>query len=196
MAGLVPAVAIVRRAHVLSIEELNAAPETLDALGVAILPRELGDAQMLRVVAAFRRWMNDYREHAELLHAYGASRLSFAGPTPATRWMSQLDTLDASARSSLGKSFVAATIEERRTLVRAALAAERNPSRGSTERANHVANALLAYFFSSSAATDLCYEASIGRNTCRPLARSPERPVARSASGRLLPTYSGTDSGS
>jgi hypothetical protein len=81
-AGLIPAATLVRRAHAAAITELNAPPETLDALGLAILPSELGEAQIGRIVSGFRRWMADYREAAELLHAYGASRLSFAGLTP------------------------------------------------------------------------------------------------------------------
>ena len=40
--------------------------------------------------------------------------------------------------------------------------------------ANHVAVALLAHFYESSAAADLCYEAHIGRETCRPLAQRRE----------------------
>jgi hypothetical protein len=187
MAGFIPAVAIVRGAHRLSIAELNAAPETLDALGLAILPKELGEAQILRVVAAFRAWLDGYRENAELLHAYGASRLTCSGPTPATRWIAQLD--------QLGKSFASLSIGERQAIVRSALGGERNVSLGSPERANHVAIGLLSFFYASSAATDLCYEAAIGKNTCRPLARSPERPIGRTP-GRLLPTLSTTESGS
>src|SRR3954463_6531246 len=98
-AGLVPAAALVRRAHVMALEELIASPETMDALGLAILPAELGQEQARRVIAQFRRWLDDYKEGAELLHAYGASRLTFAGPTPATRFASQLDALDAASSS-------------------------------------------------------------------------------------------------
>jgi hypothetical protein len=40
-----------------------------------------------------------------------------------------------------------------------------------------VALALIAHFYESSAATDLCYEAKIGRATCRPLADSHRKPL-------------------
>ena len=43
--------------------------------------------------------------------------------------------------------------------------------------ANHVSLALLAHFYDSSAATDLCYEAQIGKQTCRPLAASARKPL-------------------
>ena len=42
--------------------------------------------------------------------------------------------------------------------------------------ASHVALALLAHFYGSSAANDLCYGAQIGKSTCRPLAASPHAP--------------------
>lgn len=177
MAGVLPAAAFVRRAHAAAIAELSAAPETLDALGLAILPAELGDAQIRRIVASFRRWLDNYKEAAELNHAYGSSRLSFAGPTPATRWMPQLDALEASAQKAHGRSFAAITVEQRRAIVREALAAERGAGMPAADRANHIAAALLGFFFTSSQATDLCYRVSIGRQTCRPLAKSPVKPT-------------------
>jgi hypothetical protein len=43
--------------------------------------------------------------------------------------------------------------------------------------ASHVAVALLAHFYESPAAGDLCYEARIGRQTCRPLAQQSRKPL-------------------
>jgi hypothetical protein len=45
------------------------------------------------------------------------------------------------------------------------------------DRAPHIAVGLLAHFYSSAAAQDLCYRARIGKGTCRPLAESPRRPL-------------------
>lgn len=177
MAGVVPAAALVRRAHAAAIVELNAAPETLDALGLAILPTELGDAQIRRVVASFRRWLDNYKEGAEVNHAYGSSRLSVTGPTPATRWMPQLDALEASAQKAHSRSFSAITVEQRRAIVREALAADRGANVPAPDRANHIAGALLGYFFTSPQATDLCYTVAIGRQSCRPLSKSPVKPA-------------------
>lgn len=177
VAGVVPAAILVREAHAAAISELHAAPETLDALGFAILPTELGDSQIARVVAGFRRWLDGYREGAEVNHAYGSSRLAFTGPTPATRWMPQLDALDAAAQKAHGRAFAGVTADQRRALVREALASERATGIQAPDRANHIASALLGYFFTSSQATDLCYLAPIGRNTCRPLTKSSQRPA-------------------
>ena len=177
MAGFVPAAAIVRRAHAAAVAELAAAPETLDALGQAVLPSELGDPQIRRVVAAFRRWLDDYREGAELVHAYGSSRLSLAGPTPATRFATQLDGLESAARTAHGRSFSALTVDERRGIVRSAVASERGTGLPSADRAAHVVTGLLGFFYATPQATDLCYLATIGRNTCRPLAAVSRRPA-------------------
>jgi hypothetical protein len=176
-AGVLPAAILVRHAHAAAISELRAAPETLDALGLAILPAELTEPQRRRVVAGFRRWLDEYQEGAEVNHPYGSSRLSVTGPTPATRWMPQLDALEAAARKSHGSGFAAVARDQQRALVREALASERATGIQAPERANHVAAALLGYFFTSSQATDLCYLAPIGRNTCRPLTKSPQRPA-------------------
>ena len=197
LAGTIPAAVFIRRAHAAAVAELHSAPETLDAIGLAILPTALGDAQIRRIVASFRRWMDGYREGAELLHPYGGSRLTFTGPTPATRWMPQLDALEAASLKTYGAAFFAVGVPERRALVREALSAERSTAMPAPDRANHIAVALLGFFYATPQATDLCYEAAIGRNTCRPLASSPDRPGPRTPSpGRDLPVFTQFEGGS
>ena len=177
LAAMVPAGALVRRAHALSVDALSASPRTLRALGDAILPGELGTDGSALVVARFQRWIAGYRERAELVHGYGTSLLERAGPTPATRWASQLDGLDARARRQSGHDFADLTADQRRAMVREELAAMNAEHIGSVARAPHVALALLAHFYASPDATDLCYEASIGRQTCRALATSSRKPL-------------------
>jgi hypothetical protein len=197
LAGLIPAAVVVRRAHAASVEYLAAAPETLDALGAAVLPQELGGTQVALVVAGFRRWIDGYRENAELNHGYGNSRLRFSGPTPATRWAKQLDDLDTAARSARGSSFATLTVAQRQEIVRPLIAAERGIP-GSPDGGTHVALALLGFFYGSPLATDLCYEAAIGKNMCRPLGDSSKHPVprARSSTGRVLPVRIDIEAGS
>ncbi len=48
---------------------------------------------------------------------------------------------------------------------------------GSVGRAPHIAVALLAHFYASPEATDLCYQVKIGKETCRPLASSSRQPL-------------------
>jgi len=167
----------VRRAHAAAVRHLESDPATLDALGEATLPSELGRAGITRAVASFRDWGKYYRENAELVHGYGTSRLRATGPTPVTRWTSQLDALDAASQSKHGRPFKSATIAQRADLVREALKGERLDRIPNVAEANHVAVALLAHFYESSAAADLCYEARIGRETCRPLAQQTRKPL-------------------
>jgi hypothetical protein len=177
LAAAIPAAALVRRAHAAAIDDIAADPRTLHALGEAVLPSELGRAGTRAAVADFQRWIVGYREGAELLHGYGTSALGKAGPTPATRWAAQLDALDIAARREGVREFAALPLERRREIVRAeltALKADRIPPVG---RAPHVALALLAHWYGTPDATDRCYEARIGRESCRPLAASARKPL-------------------
>jgi len=179
-AASVPAAAIVRRAHAASVGALsptNAPAATLRALGDVLLPTELGDDGRARVVESFRAWMAGYREHAELTHGYGTSRIRYTGPTPVTRWTSQLDALDAAARKEYDSRFALLSVARREQLVRRALTAARLDRMPSVGDAEHVAVALLAHFYASPSATDLCYGAAIGRESCRPLSQSSRQPL-------------------
>lgn len=177
LAAAIPAGALVRRAHAAAVDDIAASPRTLHALGEAVLPSELGRAGMQAAVTDFQRWIAGYREGAELLHGYGTSTLGKAVPTPATRWAAQLDALDAMARKAGARSFAELPLERRREMVRVeltALKADRIPSVG---RAPHVALALLAHWYGTADAIDRCYEARIGKESCRPLAASARKPL-------------------
>jgi hypothetical protein len=150
----------------------------LSALGTAILPSELGAEGRTRAVAEFQRWMDGYRPGAEANHGYGTGRIERLAADPRPQWQSQLTALDADARRLGGPSFAALPVEQRQSIVRAALAGERGESLPSPLAARHVALALLAHFYDSSAANDLCSEAEIGRQQCRPLAAQRQQPVA------------------
>ena len=155
---------------------------TLAALGEAVLPSELGRDGTARAVGDFQRWMDGYRAGAEANHGYGTGRIEQVAPDPRATWTSQLVALDAEARRG-GGSFASLTRERRQALVRTALAGERGESLPSPLAAKHVAVALLAHFYDSSAATDLCYESEIGRQQCRPLAAQKLAPVALTRRG-------------
>lgn len=147
------------------------------ALGAALLPSELGPAKLEVASDAFWRWMNGYREGAELLHPYGSPRISFAGKSPVPAWTRQLDELDRAARSKHGAAFAALNVKTREMLVRDALAAINSERLTNIVAAPHIALGMLAHFYESSAATDLCYRARIGRNSCRPLAHNGRKPL-------------------
>lgn len=177
LAAAVPAAALARRAHAAAVAHVQSNPATLDALAEAVLPAQLGRAGIRRAAAAFRDWGAGYHENAEIVHGYGTSRLRATGPTPLTKWTSQLDALDAPAKSAHGRAFSQLTVAERADLVRQALHDERIDRMPAVAGASHVALALLAHFYGSSEAADLCYQAHIGRETCRPLAAQARKPL-------------------
>jgi hypothetical protein len=177
LAAALPVAALVRGAHAASVDDLAADPHRLNALGEAVLPSELGRAGVAAAVADFQRWIAGYRKNAELLHGYGTSTLARSGPTPATRWMTQLDALDAAARRSGARSFAALPLERRRTLVRSELDAVKGDRMPPVGRAPHVALALLSHWYAGADASDRCYEARIGKESCRPLATSGRKPL-------------------
>jgi hypothetical protein len=177
LAAAVPIAVIVRRAHAAAIHELATNPQTLHALGAAILPSELGIAGTAAAVDAFQRWIGGYREHAELVHGYGTSALAYSGPTPATRWATQLEALDLAARRNGSRSFATLAVEQRRMMVRAELDRLLFTGMPAVDQAPHVALALLSHWYGSTDATDRCYHASIGNVQCRPLATSGRAPL-------------------
>ena len=182
LSSALPLAVVTRHAHALSVDAISHEPapgRTLAALGATVLPTELGAAGVTRVVNAFQRWIAGYREHAEIVHGYGTSHIRYTGATPATRWATQLDALDASARAAtLGLGFADLSDTERTALVRKTLSAERIDRMPAVSEASHVAIALLAFFYDSPEATDLCYEAQIAPQTCRPLSRSTQKPLS------------------
>ena len=174
LAGLLPLPFVARRMHALAVADLD--PLLLRALAGAVLPAELGTTRIARVTADFQRWLTGYRAGAELLHGYGAGEIRRQGPSPALKWAGQLRDLDSAARRTSGKGFANIGTQARQDIVRAALAGAR-PGLPPVDRAPHIAVGLLSFFYGSPEATDLCYEAQIGRNGCRPLAESSRRPL-------------------
>ena len=156
----------------------------LAALGDAVLPSQLGADGVKRAVDDFQRWMDGYQPDAEPVHGYGTDRIDRLPADPRPAWKTQLQSLDADARRSGGQSFAVLTRERRQALVRTALAGERGESLPSPLAAKHVALGLLAHFYDSSAATDLCYDVQIGRQQCRPLAAQAQRPTPLARRGR------------
>lgn len=174
VAGLVPLPFVARRLHHFAAADLD--PRVLRAVGRAILPTESGPAGVERAVSGFERWLAGYREGAELVHGYGTGELRTTGPSPALRWSGQLQQL-------ANQSFLTATADEQRRLVLEALAGMRLGPLLQFDRAPHIAVGLLGFFYASPDATDLCYQAKIGPNTCRPLAQSPRKPLPLAGNG-------------
>jgi hypothetical protein len=151
--------------------------DTLGAVAEAVLPSELGPQARERVIQEFRDWLRAYQPVAELNHGYGTGEIRYTPPDPAPGWGAQLRALDLEARKRFETSFAALDMNARREMIRGHIAGDRLERLPDTAEARHVAVGLLSYFYGTPAATDLCYRAVIGKNTCRPLSESPEKPV-------------------
>lgn len=156
-------------------------PALLRALGEVVLPAELGSNGMRRIIEGFDAWTAGYRPAAELVHGYGTGEIAHAPPNPRARWTAQLVALDRRAHETHGAGFADLPPVDRHGLVHSAL--EHAPARlpSMVADAEHVAVALLAFFYDSPEATDLCYRAQIGKNGCRELSRAPEKPRPRAS---------------
>jgi hypothetical protein len=163
-------------ARLLGFDPRDLDPAILEALASAILPSAIGADGARRVAREFTAWLADYPAGAEALHGYGTATIRPLGPSPSPRWDEQLRALDTAAQARHGRRFAACRPDEQRALFAEALG-ENPPSRLPPPlQAPHVGLGLLAWFYESPEATDLGYQAAIGRTRCRPLAMNPEKP--------------------
>lgn len=173
VAGAVPVALITRRADALGARWIVAEDDVLVVLADAILPSELSADARLRAVHSFKAWIDEYKEGAELVHGYGTSALRFQRPSPKAKWAAQLEQF-RSRLSALGSR---PSREQVQAVVRDELKGERIDRMPAVGQASHVAVALLAFYYGLPDANDLCYNAQIGRETCRPLAQQSRQPL-------------------
>lgn len=150
---------------------------TLRAVAQAVLPAELGDDGQERAVAAFERWSDGLEPVAELGHPYLVPETRYSGPDPRPGWVAQLQGLEKESRSRFSKDLPDLDVPTRRTLLTRAVE-QTGPGLGSPANANHVAVALMAHFFASPLATDLCYRRTIAKQQCRGLDGAIAEPAA------------------
>jgi len=177
VAGAIPVALVTRRADALGSAWIVGEEETMRALAEAVLPSELGVAGAARVAKAFRLWIGGYAEHVELVHGYGTSALRFSSASQKPNWAVQLERLGARDLGPGTMQFAEMSHEQRRAAVRDELKNERVERMPAVGAASHVAVALLAFYYATPEATDLCYNAQIGRTMCRPLEQSSRKPL-------------------
>jgi hypothetical protein len=136
----------------------------LRALAAVVLPSELAGG-LEKTVAAFERWVREYRPGAEMDHGYGFTRLRSKPGSPAPAYLQQLHALS-----------LAGDAASQRASVEAALQQANITSLPQTPDGRHIASDLMAFYFRSSEANDLCYRAHIGRDECRGLEGSEKEP--------------------
>jgi hypothetical protein len=147
----------------------------LHEIAASVLPSSLGAAGTRAAVDKFVAWTRGYREGVALAHGYGHPRLQRSGPSPVPVYTAQLTALASEAKAR-GGTWSALDRETRRSLLDAAFtkAGVRNlPPRPSGQ---HVVADLMAFYFRSSEANDLCYRALIQREVCRPIQITTRKP--------------------
>jgi hypothetical protein len=153
------------------------------SIAEAVLPDEIGAAEHDKVVAGFLAWLRDYRPGADTDHGYGFTRLRKLPDSPAAKYPAQLDALEAAARGR-GSSFPDLSRDDRRSLLEAAITAARIERLPSRPDGGHIATDLMGFYFNSIDANDRCYRSAIGRDLCRGLDGSSERPAPLMRGGR------------
>ena len=149
----------------------------LRAVAEVVLPSDLEDASREQAVQSFERWALEYEPVAELNHGYGTSEIRYGPPDPGPGWQAQLEALDIEASRRTGSSFRELDIPQRQELIKRQ-GLDEGSGLPNPLRARHVAVALMAHWFRSSEAVDLCYGRRIAERTCRGIDTAPSEPEA------------------
>lgn len=144
-------------------------------VAATVLPSAIGRKGQDEAVDNFLRWIRDYKEGVPLAHGYGEPRLVKTGPSPAPGYATQISALQAEAKARGGR-FGALSLGDRRAILDAAFKAADVRNLPARPDGKHVVADLMAHYFRSSAANDLCYNARIGRQTYRAIRVTTVRP--------------------
>ncbi|MGE0863360.1 MAG: hypothetical protein AB7P34_05610 [Vicinamibacterales bacterium] len=140
-----------------------------------VLPSAIGAKGQDAAVDDFLRWLREYQPGVPLSHGYGAPRLVRSGPSPAPAYSLQVAALQQAAADRGGR-FGALPLQVRRALLDAAFKGAGVQNLPARPDGRHVVADLMAHYFRSSAANDLCYNARIGRHTFRAIRVTTVRP--------------------
>jgi len=143
----------------------------LRELAATLLPESLGRARTDAVAQEFIRWVREYRPGAEMQTGYGTTRVRYKGASPAPRYMEQLDGLAASP-------LVSNDLADRRRAIAQILQSAKINDLPFAPDGNHIAPDLMTFYFQSTEANDLAYEAKIGKDLCRALKDSGVEPAS------------------
>jgi hypothetical protein len=144
-------------------------------IAATVLPSAIGRKGQDEAVDQFLRWIREYKEGVALSHGYGEPRLVKSGPSPTPGYSKQLSELQQAAQGRGGR-FGTLPLAIRRELIDAAFTAADVRNLPTRPDGKHVIADLMAHYFRSSAANDLCYNARIGRNTYRAIRVTTVRP--------------------
>jgi hypothetical protein len=149
---------------------------TLYEIAATVLPASLGAVRVRGIADKFVGWTRGYREGVALSHGYGHPRLQRTGASPVPAYIAQLAALAAEA-SSRGVRWPGLDLDTRRRLLDAALTKANVRGLPARPTGQHVVSDLMAFYFRSSEANDVCYSAMINREVCRPIAITTRKPA-------------------
>ena len=135
--------------------------KTLRALASVVLPSELGAAGSDAVARQFEKYVREYRPGADTDHGYGFTRVVPKPPSPTRLYAEQLAALPSPLTAGA---------------VRSALESAEIKDIPRIPNGKNVIADLMSFYFRSSDANDLCYQAEIGRDKCRGLEGSQNPP--------------------
>lgn len=151
----------------------------LRAVAGTVLPTAaLGPQETERMIRGFVAWVDAFEPAAELDHPYLTGALRYGSPHPGPRWAAQLQAMELESVRRTGASLLERPEAERVALLEEAIRDEGSGGLPSDPaRADHAAVGLLAWFYGTAEANDLCYRAEIGRHLCRGIDTLPEEPA-------------------
>jgi hypothetical protein len=161
-----------------SLARSQAAPLSLDAVAIlravagAVLPSTIDARGADAVVDSFLAWLRGYRSGADMGFGYGIVRHRVTPVIVPATYVEQLASLDRAAGGKLARL----TLEARQNVLRSALDAAGIQDLPSAPTGAHVVSDFMSHYYNSPDANDLCYQARIGRDSCRTLAGSSRRP--------------------
>ena len=121
------------------------------------------------IAAQFIQWVREYRPGAAMSPGYGTPRVRFKGPSPAPEYQSQLAQLAGGPLA--GKDMTA-----RRRQLAEYLKRENVADISAVPEGKNIVVDLMSFYFYSSTANDLAYEAAVGKDTCRNINNSGSVP--------------------
>ena len=167
-----------RRARSASAAPGAGSREMIAVIGDVVLPTTLGVEGRRRAVAAFTRWLDEYRAGVPMSYGYGNDlQYSVVPPSPAERYPAQFKRLEELAVAR-GAAFPALPPAGRKAVLEAALEEAGITELPERPDGRHVATDLLSHFYSSSDGNDFLFNALIGVSGCRGLAGSGDRPAS------------------
>lgn len=178
-ASAVAALAVARCVPPLAAGGLDA--DTLHGVAEAVLPSDSGPDGVTGVVTEFAAWLEEFEPVAELDHGYISSEITYGPADPEPGWGAQLETLEQLAQRDHGSSFRELDVQVRQAILRPQIGDRRSVSLPPAIRAQHVAVAVMAFFYASPQAADLCYGFDIGDRTCRAIAAASDVPPSEGA---------------